>query len=182
MGSESENDWGKLMTLAQQGDSASYNLLLNELAPYIRRFCNKKVSYLNIAEDVVQEALLALHKYRHTYDGTKPFKPWLHTIVKCKAIDALKSRHKIMANEIQNEDCLTQMLAPDGGVGDVRDVQELLKRIPEDFRKPIEMMKLQSLSVQDIAQKLNLQPSTVKMRVHRGLKLLKEIAEGNIYE
>ncbi len=170
------------MTLAQQGDTQAYNRLLSSLVPYIRNFCIKKVSYLNIAEDVVQESLISLHKYRHTYDGSKPFKPWLHTIVKCKAIDAVRSRHRVISNELQNEDGLSQMSAPEHKVTEGMDVLELLKKIPEEFRTPIELMKLQSLSVDDVATKLQLSPSAVKMRVHRGLKLLKEIAEGNIYE
>jgi len=182
MTNAAESDWGELMSLAQKGDAEAYYRLLKTLDPYIRKFCFKKVAYLNIADDVVQESLMAIHKYRHTYDAAKPFKPWLHTIVKSKAIDALRARHRIAENELQNDERLSEIPAAEGGTGQNLDVQDLLKKIPEEFRVPIELMKLQSFTVEDVAAKLNLSPSSVKMRVHRGLKLLKELAEGNIYE
>lgn len=175
-------EWEKLMTQAQLGNGEAYNCLLCDLVKYIRTYCMRKVSYLNIADDVAQEALMAIHKYRHTYDPQKPFLPWLHSIVRHKSIDALRSRHRIMNNELQNEDLLTQMQDSAESTGAERDVHALLQQIPEEFRKPIELMKLQSLSVQDVATRLELNPSTVKMRVHRGLKLLRDLAEGSFNE
>ncbi|MEQ1879240.1 MAG: sigma factor-like helix-turn-helix DNA-binding protein, partial [Bdellovibrionia bacterium] len=62
------------------------------------------------------------------------------------------------------------------------DLKKLLASLPEDFRRPIELLKLEELSVEEVAAKLGLSPSAVKMRIHRGFKLLKKKAEKDVYE
>ena len=41
-------------------------------------------------EDVVQEALITVHKARHTYDPARPFGPWFYAIVHSRLIDVLR--------------------------------------------------------------------------------------------
>ncbi|WP_420797817.1 sigma factor, partial [Enterococcus hirae] len=42
------------------------------------------------AEDLVQEAILAIHIKRHTYDPAEPLTPWVHAIARYKLIDFLR--------------------------------------------------------------------------------------------
>jgi DNA-directed RNA polymerase specialized sigma24 family protein len=42
-------------------------------------------------DDVVQDALIALHEKRHTYDPSRPFGAWLAAIARYKWIDALRT-------------------------------------------------------------------------------------------
>ena len=42
------------------------------------------------AEDLVQEAVLAVRFKRHTYDPAKPLTPWVHAIARYKSIDFLR--------------------------------------------------------------------------------------------
>jgi DNA-directed RNA polymerase specialized sigma24 family protein len=38
----------------------------------------------------LQEALIAIHTHRHTYDQTQPFTPSVYTIARCKFLDYLR--------------------------------------------------------------------------------------------
>src|SRR5258706_15126542 len=51
------------------------------------------------AEDLVQEALLAIHTRRHTYDPSQFFTPWVYAIARYKFIDYLR-RTKVSAKDI----------------------------------------------------------------------------------
>ena len=62
---------------AQQGDEAAYGSLLAELAGVIRGYLIGRFGPLESLDDCVQESLLALHEARHSYDGNRPFKPWV---------------------------------------------------------------------------------------------------------
>ena len=42
------------------------------------------------AEDLTQEALMAIHTRRHTYDPSLPLMPWVHAIARYKLIDHLR--------------------------------------------------------------------------------------------
>ncbi len=50
------------------------------------------------AEDLVQEALLAIHTRRHTYDPAEPLTPWVYAIARYKLIDHLRRTHAWVAD------------------------------------------------------------------------------------
>ncbi|MEM7740697.1 MAG: sigma factor, partial [Pseudomonadota bacterium] len=70
---------GPLMAAAQEGDKKAYNEVLKACDAWLRIFLARRVAPDSI-EDIAQEALLALHKKRHTYDPEKPFAPWFVAI------------------------------------------------------------------------------------------------------
>ena len=53
-----------------------------------------------------------------------------------------------------------------------RDLRVLLQQLPDKQRLPIELVKIEGLSVAEAAQRTGLSESAVKVGVHRGLKLL----------
>ena len=63
------------MARAQQGDQRAYEELLQLLARDARGFVGRRVGWTDWVEDVVQDALLAVHRARHTYDGAGPSRP-----------------------------------------------------------------------------------------------------------
>jgi hypothetical protein len=76
--SSSVDRFGILMRAAQDGDSAAYLRLLNEITPLLRRTVKKRCAFLQASdvEDLAQEILLSLHSVRATYDSARPFLPW----------------------------------------------------------------------------------------------------------
>jgi RNA polymerase sigma-70 factor, ECF subfamily len=177
---DQEGHWSALMAKAQDGDSHSYNLLLSELAPHIRSFCRQKVGYLDLSDDVVQEALIAIHRFRHTYDPKRPFIPWLNTIVRNKVIDNLRSRHRVMNREILSQESVDSAVAV--AAVQTQDLNKYLGELPPEYREPLRLLKLEEYSVDEVASQLRITSSAVKMRVHRALKILKKKAERDVYE
>jgi len=75
----SSERWRSLMTAAQVGDATAYRRLLCEVAPWLRAVYARRLQPC-LTEDAVQDALLAIHEKRHTYDPALPFGPWLAAI------------------------------------------------------------------------------------------------------
>jgi RNA polymerase sigma-70 factor, ECF subfamily len=46
----------------------------------------------------VQEALLAIHTQRHTYDPAEPLTPWVYAIARYKLIDHLRRNRASLAD------------------------------------------------------------------------------------
>ena len=65
------------MAQAQRGDEEAYVRLLTELADMIKAYLLSRFGPLEILDDCVQEALIAIHKARHTYDPGRPIRPWV---------------------------------------------------------------------------------------------------------
>jgi RNA polymerase sigma-70 factor (ECF subfamily) len=52
------------------------------------------------------------------------------------------------------------------------DVKGMLNQLPDKMRRTIQLMKLEGLSVAEVASRCNMSESDVKVSVHRGMKAL----------
>jgi RNA polymerase sigma-70 factor, ECF subfamily len=77
--------WPDLMAAAQDGDRAAYTRLLTEITPHLRAAITERVGDVWRVERVLHDALLTVHRLRHTYDPRRPIGPWLHAIADAEA-------------------------------------------------------------------------------------------------
>lgn len=63
-----------------------------------------------------------------------------------------------------------------------RIVCEAVKRLPDKYRLPVLLFYMEELSLSDISKILNLSAGTVKSRIHRAKKILKQKLEEGFYE
>jgi RNA polymerase sigma-70 factor (ECF subfamily) len=47
-----------------------------------------------LAEDAMQDAWFQVHQHLDRYDGSRPFKPWLHQVVRNAGLNVLRARRK----------------------------------------------------------------------------------------
>lgn len=169
------------MARAQQGDARAYETLLQLLAREARGFVGRRVGWTDWVEDVVQDALLAIHRARHTYDPARPFAPWFYAIVNSRLIDALRSRKRVTTREVVDEDALTRQPAPsaEGGRQDVsEELARAVSNLPRVQREVVSLLKYEDLSVRDVARRLGMSESAVKTTAHRGYKMLRKTVGG----
>src|SRR3974377_2347037 len=165
-----------LMRAGLRGDAAAYRVLLSRLSANLRAYYKGRLSRIGRsateAEDLTQEALMAIHARRHTYDPTAPLLPWVHAIARYKLIDHLRHTHASMLDlPIENAE---DIIAHDDNVSaeSAYDLKKLLDNLPTKMRRAIELTKLEGLSVAEAASQSNMSESDVKISVHRGLKAL----------
>src|SRR5262245_6118886 len=91
-----------LMLAGLQGDSAAHRALLERLSRHLRAYYKGRLGRIGRsvaeAEDLVQEALLAIHTRRHTYDPSQLLTPWVHAIARYKLIDHLRRTRGSLAD------------------------------------------------------------------------------------
>ncbi len=165
-----------LMLASQGGDAASHRTLLERLSRRLRAYYKGKLAGIGRdaaeAEDLVQEAVLAIHIKRHTYDPAEPLTPWVHAIARYKLIDFLRrSRASISDVPIDEADTI---MAHDDTVSaeSTYDVRRLMERLPKNMRCSIEAVKLEGQSIAEAAERCGISESGIKMNIHRGLKAL----------
>jgi RNA polymerase sigma-70 factor (ECF subfamily) len=173
------------MVRAQQGDQRAYEDLLQLLARDARGFVGRRVGWTDWVEDVVQDALLTVHRARHTYDGRRPFAPWFYAIVNSRLIDALRSRKRLIGREVVDEEALARQAAPAGDHGRP-DMREELARavsgLPRVQREVVSLLKYDDLSVREVAARLGMSEAAVKATAHRGYKVLRRTVKGAVGE
>lgn len=165
-----------LMLAALDGDSASHRTLLNRLSSRLRAYYKSKLARVgkgaSDAEDLVQEAVVAIHIKRHTYDPTDPFMPWVYAIARHKLIDFLRRTRRSFVDVPLDE--ADEAMACDDyiGVESSYDIRRLMQRLPETIKCSMEAVKLDGLSIAEAAKRCGLSESGVKVNIHRGLKTL----------
>lgn len=172
----SEHELKSLMTAGLDGDAAAYRVLLQRLSRHLRGYYRRRLSSAGRgpaeAEDLLQEALLAIHTRRHTYDRTELLMPWVHAIARYKLIDYLR-RTRISARAVPIDDADELMSASHhGDVESSIDLQRLLRRLPHRMRQAIQDVKLDGFSVAEAARRSGMSESAVKVSIHRGLRAL----------
>ena len=165
-----------LMAKAQGGDTASYAELLHALTKPIRSFIQHHYPGIRDAEDVVQESLLTLHRVRHTYDPSRPFMPWLYAIVRHRCLDHLRKIIRVQSREIQEEVLVDLAPSPDqsGNHEAVEVAEQMLASLGERERQVIRLLKIEQCSVKDVAERLGLSESNVKVIASRGYATLRQ--------
>ncbi len=174
---ESDSDearWSEWLMQAQEGNEAAYRALLAELARAIRGYVIGRFGPLDSLDDCVQESLLALHEARHSYDGKRPFKPWLFAIVRNRTIDQLRrsTRHESGRDELDPE------LPAGADAAAPIDTGKLLAALSQTLRETLVLTKIMGYSTRECADRQGVSESVVKVRVHRGLNKLRALCEG----
>jgi RNA polymerase sigma-70 factor (ECF subfamily) len=165
-----------LMLASQDGDAASHRALLDRLSRRLRAYYKGKLARIGRgaaeSEDLVQEAILAIHLKRHTYDPGEPLTPWVHAIARYKLIDFLRRTRASFADvPIEEADAI---MAHDDNVSaeNTYDVRRLMERLPKNMRCAVEAVKLDGQSIAEAAERCGISESGVKVNIHRGLKAL----------
>ena len=165
-----------LMLASLDGDAASHRALLGRLSRRLRAYYKGKLARIERgaaeAEDLVQEAVLAIHLKRHTYDPSEPLTPWVHAIARYKLIDFVR-RTRTSISDVPIDEADTIMAHDDSvDAESTYDVRRLLARLPKNMRCAIEAVKLDGQSIAEAAEKCGISESGVKVNIHRGLKAL----------
>lgn len=165
-----------LMQAAQRGDQQAYAQLLDATARLLRPFLAKRINQPSEVEDVLQEILLSIHKARHTYDGQRPYKPWMYAIARFRLNDYLRSHYS---------DRLTHALeldeALDVATTDVTEsaftyesIKGAIDALPGKQPAILQRLHGQGQTAKEVAAAMNMTETAVKVAAHRAYKILRK--------
>lgn len=163
------------MRLARQGDDEAYRLLLGRVSVWLRVVVRRGLVSAGRGtadcEDVVQEALLAMHLKRDTWDEAQPLEPWVRAIARYKLADHLRRRGYHDHVDIdEHADLLVATSEPDAAA--TLDSQALLARLPQRQRRIVEEIALEGRRAAEVATRLGMSEGAVRVALHRALKSL----------
>ncbi|MER5170206.1 sigma-70 family RNA polymerase sigma factor [Thioclava sp. GXIMD2076] len=157
------------------GDRRAYSACLSALAPRMRAMARTDLpgSLAHLVEDVVQEALLAIHLKRGSWDPTRPLLPWVRVIVRRKAIDVMRARPKGGHEPIEDHHDL-HGVAVDPLEGLL--LEQALARLPDRDASLVRDHALGGAEPEALARKFGLSPGALRVALHRALSRLAEAA------
>lgn len=181
---QQETTWAGLMRAAQGGDARCYEQLLRAVTPFIRSLLRRYCRDPDLAEDVVQDVLLTVHRIRHTWDPNRPFSPWLASIAARRGIDRIRRDSRIARFEVSDELAVETFATPSanhesGALRAAEAIEPLLAALPERQRAALEAVKIRGLSMAQAASESGQSVAAIKVNVHRAVKALRQRVAAN---
>jgi len=169
------------------GDDVAFDEVCTLALPPIRRFVRSMCRDPVLAQDITQETLLRIHRSRGSYRQRAAVLPWAYAIARNLFRDALKEQRlaqRLFAPEragqvrrsIHGEEPTS---SPEERLARV-EVRQTLERalglLPEAQATVLRLLKLQDLSVAEVASFLGITVGAVKLRAHRAYESLRHLS------
>ena len=161
-------------------------ILYEKLIQYILenqdRFYRVAYSYTRHQEDALDAVQSAVCKALGAYENIKnadAIKTWFYKILINECLTVLKKRGKVVltADTVEQEEVYYEKGYEQGG-----DIEQELEKLEMDIQVIIKLRFFEEMSLKEISGITGLNLNTVKTKLYRGLKLLKEnIQEADLW-
>ena len=161
-------------------------ILYEKLIQYILdnqdRFYRVAYSYTRHQEDALDAVQSAVCKALGAYENIKnadAIKTWFYKILINECLTVLKKRGKVVltADTVEQEEVYYEKGYEQGG-----DIEQELEKLESDIQVIIKLRFFEEMSLKEISGITGLNLNTVKTKLYRGLKLLKEnIQEADLW-
>lgn len=158
-----------LVLRAQSGDREAFDALLAIIAPPLLRYVTRVTGDVAMAEDVVQDTLIAIVRKLTWLNDASLFRPWAYRIASREAFRLLRKRRV--------SEPIEELSAPVDEIVDPWQRERLLsslERLSPASRAVITLHYLEELALSEVAAVLELSLGTVKSRLSYGLAQLRK--------
>lgn len=161
-----------LVLSAQGGDRQAMDMLYRHYNQRLLRYAYKICGTRDMAQEVVQEVWIRALKTLTRLEDPRAFRSWLYKLAHWRAIDLLRTTSRYC--EYPQEPLHTATSMPEVTGDDADELRQAINRLPQVERQIIHLFYLDELQVKEVALVLGIATGTVKSRLNRARRLLKE--------
>jgi RNA polymerase sigma-70 factor, ECF subfamily len=177
----------ELIFLARQGDKAAFSRLVLRYQPMAQRIARQAIGNEDSARDIVQDAMLQAYLSLAKLNDPTRFKSWLYGIVLNLCRDYLRRRQKViyLSLETMVENLVDEHHSIDRSTLDpqlIAEQEELhaaildaVDSLSDKNRLATMLFYHEQLSLQEVADRLNISVGAVKGRLHKARHQLRSI-------
>jgi RNA polymerase sigma-70 factor (ECF subfamily) len=159
---------GRLVRAARDGDRAAFATLYDRYARVVHGLLMARVSRDEV-EDLVQDVFMSAWRRLDDLRDPAAFGGWVAMIARNRATDF----HRRAADFVE----LPENLPARGATGEhaeARAALDAIRSLPEAYRDTLVLRLVEGLTGPEIAMRTGLTPASVRVNLHRGMKLLRE--------
>ena len=160
----------ELIRAAAGGDQRAFSALHGRYAAMVHAILLARLPPSD-AEDQVQEVFLIAWKKLGQLDDAPRFGAWLGAIARNRAVDWYRRRRP---TETLRDAGHEAGGASSSDVAEAHNVLAAIQGLPEAYRETLVMRLCEGMSGPEIAEVTGLEPGSVRINLHRGMKLLRE--------
>jgi RNA polymerase sigma-70 factor, ECF subfamily len=158
----------RLVGEARDGNEGSFGRLYDRYARVVHGLLLARVPRADV-DDLVQDVFLTAWKRLEALREPAAFGGWLAMIARNRATDFHRQ-------SIDHEELPPNLEAHDGTTArtEAHAVLEVIRSLPDAYRETLVLRLVEGLTGQEIAARTGLTPASVRVNLHRGMKLLRE--------
>ena len=169
----------ELIVQLQRGDLEALGLLYDRYRQMVFRTALAITGDSDAASDLLQDVFLRLYRFVHRIDLQRPLEPWLYRMTANLSYTWVKSNHRWLHPlegllewlSGSNKDNPNELIEQHD---DWDYIQKAVSALPLPQRIVVVLYYLNDLSLQEIAEILDVPVGTVKSRLHYGRQALKK--------
>ena len=169
------------MLAVRDGDLAKLGQLFERYHVVLFDFLGRMTGDWTAAEDLVQDIFVRILKYRTTYQDDGRFETWLFRIARNARADYFRGRQPVEPISDEAFEKPETAAGPAHQLEQGRDVMRLkraLMMLRDDKRELIVLARYHEMKHEHIATLLGVDVGTVKVRIHRAVRELRDIFLG----
>ncbi|MEP6920471.1 MAG: sigma-70 family RNA polymerase sigma factor [bacterium] len=155
-----------LVTAVVEGSHEQFARLYDRYAPLVHGILLARVPRNEVA-DLVQDIFLHALRKLHTLRDRNAFGPWIAMIARNRAMDFHRQSRETV--EVTDE-----LWSPDAGGYKAGELLEIVRSLPDAYSETLVLRLVEGMTGPEIATRTGLTPASVRVNLHRGMKLLRE--------
>ncbi len=163
---ERVKDEARLVERVYAGDEEAFNEIYKIFAPLVHGIVLARVPR-DEAADVVQEVFLAAYKNLHTLRDKNAVGAWLAMIAGNRAAEFYRQAKP-------TEELPEDFRGKDDSQTEAREILTAIRALPETYKETLILRLVEGMTGQEIAERTGLTPESVRVNLHRGMKLLRQ--------
>lgn len=160
------NPAAQLVERISQGDQEAFNELYRMFAPMVHGIILARVPRDEV-EDIVQEVFISAYKSLHNLRDKNAVGAWLAMIARNNAAEFY--RYRKLTEELPET-----LEHHDSPKTEANEILTAIRALPEAYRETLVMRLVEGMTGQEISEQTGLTPLSVRVNLHRGMKLLRQ--------
>jgi len=157
----------ELVAAALAGNRDSFGRLYDLYGSMVHGIVLARVPRIEV-EDLVQDIFLHAFRKLHTLRNHAAFGAWIGMIARNRAMDYhRRARETVAIREDHASDDRPRR-------GRAQEILEVIRNLPEAYRETLILRLVEGMTGPEIASQTGLTPASVRVNLHRGMKLLRE--------
>jgi RNA polymerase sigma-70 factor, ECF subfamily len=152
-----------------EGNRDNFGKLYALYAPLVHGILLARVPRSEV-DDLVQDIFLHALKKLHTLRDRGAFGPWISMIARNRAVDFYRGSRETV--EVTEELKTTGPAGP--AARGAAEVLEVIRNLPDSYRETLVLRLVEGMTGPEIASRTGLTPESVRVNLHRGMKMLRQ--------
>lgn len=166
-----------LLKKCQRGDATAQRQLFEQHKNRLFSLCLRYARDRPEAQDMLQEAFLAIFRDLGQYHGGGSFEGWLHRVTVRAALQHLRRKNPLrFAEELDKQSANNLIFSPDTDLNS-QAILQLVQQLPDGYRIVFNMHCVEAFSYPEIAAELGIAESSVRSQYARACKHLRTMVD-----